>query len=60
MAALLGSPGQANYSSANACLDAIAACRRATGGSLGVQWGPWGDVGMAAAGVAASRRGVGI
>ena len=56
MAALLGNPGQANYSSANACLDAIAACRRAHGvAASSVQWGPWGDVGMAAAGVAASR-----
>ena len=56
IASLLGNPGQANYSSANACLDGLAAFRR-THGTAGasVQWGPWGQIGMAVAGVAANR-----
>jgi len=47
---LFGSPGQANYSAANSVLDAIAPhwtaldnhCR-----ARAVQWGAWGEVGMA-------------
>ena len=49
VAALLGRRGQANYSAANCCLDATSALRRAGGlASSSVQWGPWGEVGMAA------------
>ena len=49
VAALLGSPGQANYSAANAALDAAAQRAQQAGlPSCSVQWGAWVGAGMAA------------
>ncbi|MCA9490227.1 MAG: SDR family NAD(P)-dependent oxidoreductase [Myxococcales bacterium] len=48
-AAGMGSPGQTNYSAANAWLDGLCEMRRADGlPATSIQWGPWGEVGMAA------------
>jgi len=50
LSAAFGSPGQANYSAANAFLDAMARARSAAGlPGMSVQWGAFSDVGMAAA-----------
>ncbi|MDJ0591359.1 MAG: alpha/beta fold hydrolase [Pleurocapsa sp. MO_226.B13] len=48
VASLIGSPGQSNYSVANTGLDAIARYRRSLGlPALSINWGAWGDSGMA-------------
>ena len=48
VSAVLGSPGQASYSAANAWLNGLAAWRRSRGlAGLSVSWGPWAEGGMA-------------
>ena len=48
VAALLGSPGQANYSAANAALDAAAQRAQQAGiAATSMQWGAWAGAGMA-------------
>jgi polyketide synthase 2/polyketide synthase 5 len=48
MASLIGNPGQGAYAAANAWLDAFATWRTADGlHTLAVNWGPWGEIGVA-------------
>lgn len=48
VASLIVSPGQSNYSAGNAFLDALSHYRKLLDKpSLTVNWGPWGDIGMA-------------
>ena len=57
VAALLGSPGQANYSAANATLDAAAQRAQLSGvTATSVQWGAWAGAGMAAGDASTAAR----
>ncbi|CRZ16896.1 type I polyketide synthase [Mycolicibacterium neworleansense] len=48
VSSLFGSPGQSNYATANALLDGLIAQRRAQGlPATGINFGPWGQGGMA-------------
>lgn len=48
-AALVGSAGQTNYAAANAYMDSLMAQRRQMGlAGLSINWGPWGEIGLAA------------
>lgn len=50
LSATIGSPGQGNYASANAFMDALAHHRRAKGMvGMSINWSAWSEVGMAAA-----------
>jgi acyl transferase domain-containing protein/acyl carrier protein len=50
ISAYMGAAGQANYAAANAALDTIALARHAANKpALSINWGPWSEVGMAAA-----------
>jgi acyl carrier protein len=56
VSSLFGSPGQANYATANAMLDGLVAQRRAQGlPATGVNFGPWAQGGMASSEAASAN-----
>ncbi|MEH3141030.1 MAG: SDR family NAD(P)-dependent oxidoreductase [Mycobacterium kyogaense] len=56
VSSVFGSPGQANYATANAFLDGLVAQRRAAGlPATGVNFGPWGRGGMASSEAASAN-----
>jgi NADPH:quinone reductase-like Zn-dependent oxidoreductase/acyl carrier protein len=58
VSALFGSPGQSNYSTANALLDGLVAERRSKGlPATGVNFGPWAQGGMASSEAATANIG---
>jgi NADPH:quinone reductase-like Zn-dependent oxidoreductase/acyl carrier protein len=58
ISSVLGSPGQANYATANALLDGLVAQRKARGlPATGVNYGPWGRGGMASSQAARANLG---
>ena len=58
VSSLFGSPGQSNYATANALLDGLIAQRRAQGlPATGINFGPWGQGGMASSAAATANIG---
>jgi acyl transferase domain-containing protein/NADPH:quinone reductase-like Zn-dependent oxidoreductase len=58
ISSVLGSPGQANYATANALLDGLIADRKARGlPATGVNYGPWANGGMATSQAARANLG---
>ncbi|MBP7569535.1 MAG: acyltransferase domain-containing protein [Acidobacteria bacterium] len=56
LGSLIGQSGQATYAAANALVDALAALDGAMhGGSTGINWGGWRDLGLAARSAGARR-----
>jgi hypothetical protein len=58
----IGNIGQASYAAANAFMDTYAHARKAAGLKASINWGPWGEVGMAAstAGLANQLANIGV